>query len=411
MGNKMGVIKFAMASLFVAGSTFLLNYSLLQFLDKHSYGIWSYNVGLAILLFAMVFEWIRVGALRLGVSNTRWDGYYSALYSFVYLIVIVSLVALAALLDDLWMLGIYLTFHCLHEFAVTKYRMYDRKDLYTTMQIIKGAVFLLAVLFMVGFRWQEVEVCPVIISLYIVFLYLIFFLIFFHTKKGEDAVAFKMKFSAFRMKRFSKYASLFFVNSSIALGFFFVDRPMLKYIGLDEMISDNSAVMELVKQFIMFPMNIVSVFLYNKEISISGDANLYSKFLVRKSVLLIGMLTLVFMFFVLFNIFWSSLYFPSSYIGYWEDVWLWALLAVSLYSLKVYFFDQFFISVNKIRFVVFSNLLLFFGYIVAFVVSYMFFHRVDVFESMLISVFISIVCSAVGFYLHFSTEKKTLVLK
>lgn len=346
MVKEVGPLKFALSSVFVAGATFLLNFCLLQTLDKQDYGLWSYNVGLAIFLFALAFEWIRVGALRLGVRNTRWDGYYLSLYLSMYCFTILGVGIAAAFNDGLGVLAIYLTFHSMHEFIVTKYRIYDRKDLYVSMQGIKGVAFLIVTAYMAASHFYDFEIDYLDISTLILLAYLCLFFILYAVKINDAAVKFRVRFSYVRMEKFTAYASLFFVNSSVALAFFYIDRLMLKSVGLNELISENSAVMELVKQFIMFPMNIVSVYLFNREVSLAEESSRYLVFLMKKAVFLMCILFGIFAFFMLFNLYVSDIYFPEEYVAYWNEKWLIALLSVSLYSVKIYFFDQFFITVN-----------------------------------------------------------------
>ena len=400
---------FIAGSAFIAICTFLFNYGLLNLLEKKEYGVWSFQVGLAMLMFALLFEWVRVGAIRRGVLIKSWDGYFFSIYFFVYIIAFVITLFLSIDNADYLILGAYLSFHCMHEFILARYRLYDRKDLYVLMQFVKGVVLLFILLVLILSSYFKIIINSIEISCFLLVSYLCFVLCvfsYFHFYKKDFVVKPLVRFSKNRVEVLSKYSSLFFINSFVGLGFFYVDRVLLKGLGLNELVAENSAVMELVKQVVLFPVNIIGIYLYNRELKVANNKLLYSKVLNEKTKILTLSLLLVFLAFYVFNIFFAEFYFPSGYFTYWRENWLAAVLSISMYAVKVYFFDQFFISIDRLGLVLKLNLLMFSTYIAIFYLLVEFGGVTSVFSSMLVSLVLVLVLQS---YVYFEYFKRTVV--
>ena len=295
-------------------------------------------------------------------------------------------------------LSLYLLFHALHEYLLSRARVLNSEKNYVALQFLKGVVLLISVFILfaahLNFDGGVVNIyiaCVVIVYIFSVALIGIY---------SKDCVVCKVA-SNRRSSMIMNYSSLFIINSLVGLGVFYIDRIVLDFYGYKDTIAENSAVMELVKQIIIFPVNILSIYMYRREIEICFDKKEYFRVLINKAALISCFVLFSLVLFWVFDAFLKVHYFPGSYLGYWDGNWIFAVLSISAYCLKVYLFDQFFLSVDRRTYVVFCNFIFFSLYLVSLISTEFIFGKVEVFGSLLFSSMVLNSLNLVSFIKYF----------
>lgn len=360
--EKLNIFYYFFSSLILAFSTFIFNYSVVNGLSVDTYADWSYQVGIALIVFSIFFEWIRVSIIRLGVKNRNWLKHALAIFS-LHLIFGSCVFAIIHFVFEVKILVafIYVLFHITHEAYLAYSRVTDPElVLYRKIQTAKSIVFAVASIVLCVYVSFNSDL---FLSILIFFSYLI--LVFFLTNVKvsllRDYVV-KQRLSLKRMSAFIRFGVPIVIVSASSLSIFYIDRIMLKVFNDGMLIAETAAISDLVRQIFIFPINLISIYFINKEISaLSSDGRTLKKLLFKK-VFIFLMVNLFFVCVVYFSLnLISEFYFPAAFKEYWEAQWHYFVFSYFIFTFKVYFFDQYFILIKKTNLVaVFSVLLLLF---------------------------------------------------
>jgi hypothetical protein len=405
---------FGASSVFVAASTFWFNYSLLNNISKSDYASWSLQVGFTLIFFSFSFEWIRVGSIRLGVQNKNWLYYFKSISIYIYSSVVCFFILCSIFFEmnfNLILVISYFTLYVFHEYNLAKMRILLKKNTYMILQCVKGIAFFITSIFIsnvnlytVGSAYVNV---PGGVAAFLLMIYLLILMVVYRVGDFSYSKPPKNKFNLLSINNVAlvKFSSIFIFTSLISFSIFYVDRLLLKHVNHINMLAENSAVTEFLKQIIIFPINIVSIYYYDREIKLLGDGKSYKSLLYKKLYLFLFILFSCCVSIYMFNIFFAKFYFPSSYLNYWNENWFLGFMCFSLYSIKVYFFDQYFVSVKRLKMVLIGSFIMFITYIIVFFFAFYIFDIVNVLFSLFVAVVVANVFSLACTY-KLWTEKR-----
>lgn len=341
-------ILLTMSSGLLALSTFFFNFAILQTRSAEQYGVWSYAVGISMITFSLAVEWLRVGGIRLATTQASWIGVFSRMYFLSLLLIVVFLLPFFRF--DWWgVCCLFLIFYAGHEYFLSRARIDGNDFCYSGFQIIKAvSMVIISAILLSWLSLGNSLILVVLIGIYISLLILL-----------------RPRFSAADnngdYQGFAMFSYPFIFNAAAAIGLLYIDRLILELTAGLESVAKNAALMEILRQVIIFSLNIISIYFYRKEVLLLDEGDVgkrYLRLFFLKGAWVIAICLLSFLLFSLFDHYFMPYYFPEEYHGYWDDNWFFGFVGVCLYGVKVYMLDQFFIGIRRINVVVTTNLIL-----------------------------------------------------